>query len=181
MGAFMGRGERASFGSTSVARVRSSRKLWHAWRAPFHRCSPASSSPTLSRFSVLPKSHVLMELLVSRATKIGVVILDFHRWRGLQLMPFKGRNERSPLAGRLALRRTEGLQWDQAGHSLRLLSMTAMGRREPFFTSPVHVLLRGCSRSGLERSHDVSTGMCRTGAGSGYAALSISGINSSSP
>ncbi|RVP94282.1 hypothetical protein CN070_30690 [Sinorhizobium meliloti] len=33
-----------------------------------------------------------------------------------------------------------------------------MGRREPFFTSPVHGLSRGCSRSVLRRSHNVSSG-----------------------
>ncbi|RVQ47369.1 hypothetical protein CN059_15190 [Sinorhizobium medicae] len=32
------------------------------------------------------------------------------------------------------------------------------GRREPFFTSPVHGLLRGCSRSGPKISHNVSSG-----------------------
>lgn len=32
----------------------------------------------------------------------------------------------------------------------------ASGRMEPFFTSPVRGLLRGCSRSGLKRSHNVS-------------------------
>lgn len=33
-----------------------------------------------------------------------------------------------------------------------------MGLKEPFFTSPMHGLFRRCSRSGLKRSHNVSTG-----------------------
>ncbi len=51
-----------------------------------------------------------------------------------------------------------GPLWGNIGHARRCRRAAALGRREPFFTSPVHGLLRGCAPSGLRRSHNVSTG-----------------------
>lgn len=48
-----------------------------------------------------------------------------------------------------------GPLWGNIGHARRCRRAAALGRREPFFTSPVHGLLRGCSRSGPRRSHNI--------------------------
>lgn len=52
-------------------------------------------------------------------------------------------------------RHLEGPDWAQSSRSLRPSLTTARNRREPFVTSPVHGLLRGCSRSGPRRSHNI--------------------------